>query len=205
MKLSLKSQNQPLLISILLLNAAVLYGLLVQRSFDAEKVFESVLRWQSVLAAGFLSVLCIVLTELIGPETKAKLVYWRWRNALPGCQAFTKYGPQDPRVDMAKVLLRVGNLPTDPDEQNRKWYALYKTVRDESGVSDAHKAFLLLRDYTFLAWLFLLCFPALAWRERAPLELLLYYFAGLILQLVLVNRAAAVSGRRLVTTVLATI
>ncbi|HXS07711.1 MAG TPA: hypothetical protein VN723_13050 [Rhizomicrobium sp.] len=158
------------------------------------------------IAASFLSVLCIVLTELIGPETKAKLVYWRWKHALPGCQAFTKYGPSDPRVDMAKVRRRLGNkLPTDPDDQNRKWYALYKTVRNELGVSDAHKAYLLLRDYTFLAWLFLLFCPAVALKQGASQETIPYYAAALLLQVALVSRSAAVSGRRLVTTVLASI
>ena len=77
------------------------------------------------------------------------------KNPLPGCRAFTKLAPSDPRIYLKRLSASIGDLPELTSEQNAKWYSLYKEVQDELTVSEAHKAFLLYRDLTGISFLFL--------------------------------------------------
>jgi len=106
-----------------------------------------------------LPVIVLLLVNLLPPDVKAMLVFWKPLGVLPGSQAFTKHGPADPRIDMTALRKHVGVLPTEPAEQNRKWYALSKAVSGEPLVVDSHKAFLLYRDMTALSVALLLLVP----------------------------------------------
>ena len=107
------------------------------------------------------SLFCFLTPLILGiacgvlpPPWKALLVFWR-KNPLPGCRAFTKLAPSDPRIDLKRLSASIGDFPELPSEQNAKWYSLYKKVQDELTVSEAHKAFLLYRDLTGISFLFL--------------------------------------------------
>jgi hypothetical protein len=51
---------------------------------------------------------------------KARLVFLRWRHALPGHRAFSKYAVRDPRIDVSSLeKLHGGSLSVDPVEQNQ--------------------------------------------------------------------------------------
>lgn len=67
-----------------------------------------------LLPVGLAVLFTTVATSLIDVETKYRLVFLRWRHALPGHRALTECGPRDPRVDMSKVEQLLGNgLPSD--------------------------------------------------------------------------------------------
>ena len=70
---------------------------------------------------------------------------------LPGCEAFTKHGPADGRIDMTVLKKNVGALPVENSEQNSKWFKLYQMVRDDLAVVEAHKLYLLYRDMAALS------------------------------------------------------
>ena len=149
------------------------------------------------------ALLTTVLNGLLSASAKARIVFLRWRDALPGHRAFTEHGPRDPRVDMARVeaLLRV--VPQDPAAQNRAWYSLLKAYEGDAAVADAHKAFLFTRDYAALSLLALMILAPICLavsRGSVPA----WFFAGaLVLQFVVVRRSAATYGIRFAGTVLA--
>ena len=63
----------------------------------------------------------------------------------------------DPRIDPKRVEKAVGSpLPVEPTLQNRVWFGLYKTVENDPPVLQVHRDFLLTRDYTGLAFLFVI-------------------------------------------------
>ncbi|AIP34800.1 hypothetical protein DR64_7767 [Paraburkholderia xenovorans LB400] len=82
-------------------------------------------------------------------------------NALPGHEAFTRFGPADPRVDMTTLRKNVGALPVEPAEQNAFWYKLYRRVESEVPVVDARKMYLLWRDAAALSLPLVIALPLL--------------------------------------------
>lgn len=64
---------------------------------------------KSSAAAMFLPILIVVLTGFISPENKARLVFWKYNNALPGHRAFSKLAPNDPRIDMQALMKKMGD------------------------------------------------------------------------------------------------
>jgi hypothetical protein len=56
----------------------------------------------SIAGLGF-SILAMIFNGLVGGNFKAKLVFWRLHDPLPGCRAFSHYLHIDPRID-ANVL-----------------------------------------------------------------------------------------------------
>jgi hypothetical protein len=146
---SLKSLNMKWL--VLLAAADVLFVLL----FVAPDLLNGVTLTQigiaRALTATVMPVVVLLIVNVLPHDIKSMLVYWKPLGVLPGCEAFTKYGPRDPRIDMAALKKNVGALPTDSTEQNSKWYKLYKQVPNEPEVQEAHKLFLMYRDMAVLS------------------------------------------------------
>jgi hypothetical protein len=88
----------------------------------------------------------LVLSYLIPQSLKAQLVFWRWKNPLPGARAFSKHAPADPRIDLTALKKNVGPFPQTEEEQNATWYRLYKLVQSDVTVIESHQNFLLFRD-----------------------------------------------------------
>lgn len=146
---SLKSLNMKWL--VLLAAADVLFVLL----FLAPDLMNGVTLTQigigRVLTTTVMPVIVLLIVNVLPHDVKSMLVYWKPLGVLPGCEAFTKYGPHDPRVDMAALKKNVGALPTESAKQNSKWYKLYKQVPNEPEVQEAHKLFLMYRDMAVLS------------------------------------------------------
>lgn len=156
-----------------------------------------------VSAALVLPVVVLLLTSLLSHHVKAVLVYWRLTHPLPGSEAFTKHGPADMRIDMAALAKNVGKLPTDPVEQNTKWYKLYRLVVDDVAVVDAHKNYLLFRDMAALSVFLVPAMLISLWLSGAPSASLLAAACLLATQYVICAFCAANSGRRLICNVMA--
>ena len=146
---SLKSLNMKWL--VLLAAADVLFVLL----FVAPDLLSGVTLTQigvgRVLITTVMPILVLLIVNVLPHDVKSMLVYWKPLGVLPGCEAFTKYSPRDPRIDMAALKKNVGALPTESTEQNSKWYKLYKQVPNEPEVQEAHKLFLMYRDMAVLS------------------------------------------------------
>lgn len=200
---TLKNEIRPMLVLVLLINLAFFALVLKTNSIVFADVVDATQEWQSLLPAGFGLVVCGVVTELLSPNFKARLVFWRWKNPLPGSEAFSRYAATDQRVDMERLRKKVGNLPTSPEEQNMTWYRLYKKVAERAPVVDAHRSFLFCRDYTAIAVLLLVVLGSVvSWQVR-PMTSVCAFLLVLAVQYFVVRIAAVNAGRRLVTNVLA--
>jgi hypothetical protein len=146
---SLKSLNMKWL--VLVAAADVLFVLL----FVAPDLLNGVKLTQigvgRLLTTTVMPVVVLLIVNVLPHDVKSMLVYWKPLGVLPGCEAFTKYGPRDPRIDMALLKKNVGALPTEATEQNSKWYRLYQQVPNEPEVQEAHKLFLMYRDMAVLS------------------------------------------------------
>ena len=152
--------------------------------------------------AGATLVLVGLLNAQLSDQTKARLVFWRWSNPLPGSKAFTKWGPSDDRIDMGAIDRRFGSLPKDPVQQNKLWYRLYRTVADETAVLQVHREFLLARDIACLALIMAIVLVPSAFLLMPPATAVIYTCV-LFGEYLFATRAARVHGARFVCTVLA--
>lgn len=198
---SLKSLNMKWL--VLLAAADVLFVLL----FVAPDLLSGVTLTQigigRVLTTTLMPVVVLLIVNVLPHDVKSMLVYWKPLGVLPGCEAFTKYGPRDPRIDMTALKKNVGALPTDSTEQNSKWYKLYKQVPNEPEVQEAHKLFLMYRDMAVLSLPLVALAPlslSLAGASNSTLALAAGLFVG---QYLLTAFSARWSGIRFVCNVLA--
>lgn len=145
----------------------------------------------------------LLLVNALPHKVKCMLVYWKPYGWLPGCEVFSRYAPDDVRIDMAALTKNVGTLPTDAGAQNARWYQLYKLVENQTEILEVHRSFLMYRDMAVLS------LPIIG---LAPLYL---HFAGasaktqwisagiFVIQFVLTAVSARWSGIRFVCNVLA--
>ena len=204
MKKSLKQEVRPQLATVLVANLLV-FGVLITTHVLAlpaiQRDFASAVKSVGLSAVALAA--CTILTEQFGQATKARIVFWRWNDPLPGSRAFTEVGPNDPRLDMTDLRRVLGELPVDPKAQNALWYKLSKRVEEVPMVLDVHRLFLFARDYACLSILFVLSLGPLAvWQLNRSAPSLIYWLL-LLVQYLLARNAAANTGRRLVATVLA--
>lgn len=156
-----------------------------------------------VLTTTAMPVIVLLLVNVIPNDVKSMLVYWKPLGVLPGCQAFTKYGPRDPRIDMAALKKNVGVLPESPSDQNSKWYKLYKQVPNEPGVIEAHKLFLMYRDMAVMSLALLVIAPVALFIVNTSFFALLIAAGVFALQYLVAALSARWSGIRFVCNVLA--
>lgn len=154
-------------------------------------------------AALVLPVVVLLLSGLMSHSIKAVLVYWKVKDPYPGCEAFTRYGPDDARVDMAGLKRNTGVLPTDPSEQNRKWFKLFKMVENEASVLEAHKGYLMFRDMAAMSVPLVLLVPAGLYVAGVSPGLCAAAAVVFLVQFMACCVAARNSGRRLICNVLA--
>lgn len=152
----LKTQNIPTIVIFIVWCIAVYIFFLSYPTGTFENLLTTV-KEQSAknsIVNLFSPILILILTGVISSDNKARLVFWRFKNALPGHRAFSKLAKNDPRIDMQALTKKIGTLPEGPKEQNSKWFSLYKNYAESVTVLPAHRNFLLARDLCSIAFLF---------------------------------------------------
>lgn len=197
---SLKAQNMKWLVLLAVLDMIVVF-LFVAPEIVKEATWNQ-LGVMRGLAVTVLPVVVLLLIGLLSHHVKAILVYWRIKNPMPACEAFTRHGPGDIRIDMAALKKIVGELPTDPTEQNRKWFKLYKMVGDDKAVVEAHKMYLMYRDMAAMSLPLIVLVPIGLYFGGATTSALWIAVLFFGMQLAVCSMAARNSGTRLVCTVL---
>jgi hypothetical protein len=198
----LKEKNLRRLVVVMVANFVAYTALVRGQALISDDWYATLKAFIELLPAGLGLVLMSVINTLVGPMTKARLVFWRWAQPLPGSRAFTLHIKKDPRINVSALRAKLGTFPKSEAEQNGVWYRLYKSVESEPAVAHAHKEYLFTRDWAALAAMMMVVLGALAsW--QAPPETTAIYASALVGQYLLVRVAAANYGRRLVTTVLA--
>lgn len=202
---SLHTQNALWIAGYVALHVVAFVSLATEGTLDPvtiKDVTSEVLSAEGAVAA-MAFVASIVLNGLLRGNTKAVLVFWRFRYPLPGHRAFTRFGPRDPRVDMAALEAQIGPLPTAATDQNLAWYKLYRRYCDEPSVVEAHRRYLLTRDLAVLTLMFLLTLPGVLYLADADITLISGYSLVLLSAYVLISLASQRYATALVTNVLA--
>ena len=158
---------------------------------------------RSAIWAGLSGCAAVILNGVVGDTTKAVLVFWRLRDPLPGSRAFSTHIHADPRINPAEISRKHGELPTDPAEQNRLWYRIYRSYESEPAVRDAHRSYLATRDMAALGAVFLITLGPLALVLTSGSMRATIYFIALAAVFGLAALATRNYGTRMVTTVLA--
>jgi len=201
---SIKDQNRWQLWFAILANVVVFYALMQWDDIAASGVKALINKAANLLPVSLAIVVTTVINGLLSPEAKARIVFLRWKNALPGHRAFTELAQKDSRIDLSRLKKACGSkLPNDPADQNSTWYRLYKSVEKKPSVEHVQRDFLLMRDYAAFAALCIFVFVVAAFVEVESRQASLLYVVGLLIQFLLVRLAAANYGNRFVTTVLA--
>jgi len=201
---SLKEQNRWQIAIVVVVNSLFLYGVVQANAIELDGFRSIFSDAQKLVPVGCAVVIATVLNGILNADAKARLVFLRWYDALPGHRAFSEYASADPRIDLAALTKMQGFVfPVDPRDQNRAWYRIYKTVENEPAVVQVHRDFLLLRDYTGLSALFIVFYGAAGLYAIPSTKISAIYLLLLILQYCVVRQAASHYGIRLVTTVLA--
>ncbi len=148
MSLPVKDINLPMLSVAIGINV-VLYSLINENNLSRTSFISSFRDIENYVPALVITVLVGTLNAFISPTLKARIVFWRWKNPLPGSLAFSKYIFEDPRID-AKSLQKHTELPVDPGEQNYLWYKWYREFKNDQSVSQVQREFLFARDWSSL-------------------------------------------------------
>lgn len=188
----------------LYLNIAVFLSITVGRQLSATSLHHY---WQRLSTPDGLLPFCfllatLVLNGVVGNQGKNRLVFWRWRDPLPGCRAFTVAMAKDPRIDVVRLRAKLNPLPYKPKEQNALWYRLYKAHSDKRVIWEAHRAYLLTRDMTGMAAIFLVGFSSGTFLVSIGLKLVTRYFFALLAQYLIIATSARNYGNRFVANVL---
>lgn len=204
-KVSLKTQNAPIVILFLvwIVSVYILFILGFKDFWRELTTLFSKVNAKNGMFVIIAPLLSFILSELLGPNFKAILVSWRIKNPLPGSRAFAEIGPKDPRIDMNKVEKKLGKIPTDPAEQNRVWYKIYKEVQGSTSVDLAHKNYLLARDLTSIDLIFLLFTPWILIYLHNGLKMFIIYSLILLIQYCVLSIVGQNAGKRFVSNVLA--
>jgi hypothetical protein len=135
----LKSKNTFILWVFFSFNIAMLASFFFAENIDVIlSDFKSIL---TIRASGVLiaPLILFIVNGLLTPEIKATLVFWKVKNALPGCRAFSVLAKKDNRIDMDRLSQLYNPLPTLPQHQNKLWYKIYKLNRSDQAIQSSHR------------------------------------------------------------------
>jgi hypothetical protein len=196
-----KSGNSVYLWPFIGVNLAIFLWLLLGGGLDQS--WARVTAKNGIIAAS-VPLLAIVLSNILGDQAKARLVFWRWHHPLPGCRVFTELMARDPRIDVPTLKSKLGRLPREPHAQNTLWYRLYDERRADPKIVAAHRTYLVTRDLASISAAFVALLPcSLLAAGAGPYTVSLGYAGLLSVQYVFTASAARNYGKRFVLTVLA--
>lgn len=200
---TLNQQNQAYISAYVLAQGLVLIGL--KLGLDWNMATDAIVE-KALTSTGWVltsSVLATVANGQLSPELKARLVFWKFHHPLPGCEAFSNFMLQDPRIDPSVLRDRYGSLPVDSADQNRLWYKIYKKHAENQQIEDVHKKFLLTRDLSALAFLFLLSLSIVGYFLFDNLHVYIAYVLTLFISFLFFSQSARTYGESFVKNVLA--
>lgn len=199
MKTNLKKDNHLSIFYILM------FTILIAASFQLG--FEKWPDWSEAAITGTCSVLfsatLVMITNFLPQSIKHKLLFFRWKDELPGCRCH-ELAQHDLRIDTESAQLvwpELFDSKTNGNKRNAIWYRkIYQPQREVPEVQHAHQQFLLYRDvFSGLVVIFIL---TLLWRFWGDVtlvgELKTSVFIVLSVGLVISLFAAQSNGNRFV-------
>jgi hypothetical protein len=204
---SLKTLNMPSIVPVTLINSLLLYFFSQGVEIDAQIVASFLTNWKLSGLAVTGSTATIGAMSLMLPRlVKDALVYLRWPYAAPGHRAFSIYAQRDIRVNYDRLKAEIPELQDQwvltPEIENKVWYRIFKNHEKVPAVSHAHRMWLMFRDLTSLAYLFLGAFIIIGLYYKPDVNWA-FYLVIVLLELLVFWRAAWNSGVQLICNVLA--
>lgn len=200
----LKGKNAIYLWSFISINIAVFLCLLIGKTLTESSIdhFWHRVTMRNGIFAVAIPILAIVLSGVLGDRGKVRLVFWRWKNPLPGCRVFSELLKTDPRIDLPALRSKLGELPRGAHAQNALWFSIYRRHSAAPRISESHRIYLLTRDMAVIAALFAVLLPIAAGIGAAGFTISCLYGLPLIGQYILIANAARNYGNRFVLNVL---
>ena len=197
----LKAINYALIYAYVVAHLFIIYFVLMQVPMPDEGGLKNL---GSILGGGSVaSVFVVILVEAVSRDFKARLVAMRWKDAMPGCRAFTVHIHEDSRINTVVLGKRYGPLPSTAREQNALWYKLLKLNGDQEEVLHSHGRWLLLRDLTWVSLVLLVIAGLASIRAPAPFHVMSLLLIALAMEFLLLRLMAKHASHDLVKTVLA--
>jgi hypothetical protein len=202
----LKGRNALYLSSFVAVNSAIFLSIVINKGLPKSlqpitQAWSQVNAKNGIIAAG-IPIIVIVLNGVLSDTMKARLVFWRWQNPLPGCRVFSALMESDPRINVKVLAAKHGRFPRSPSAQNALWYKLYREHKLKPMIWSGHRVYLLTRDLTAIAVCFVVLFSAGAAVASVDWKTWMVYAATLFLQYLIVARAARNYGNSFVQDVL---
>ncbi len=200
MKITLKTKNMPLIGLYIIFNTAIFLTLYHTGTISMESIelYFSELKVKDGLFFTMLSLIIIVIGGAFTNSIKEIIVFWKFKNRLPGCEAFSKHVGSDDRINIKELKKKIGKFPTNPTKQNRQWYEIFKSIQDKS-IDKTHQDSLLCRELSMMSLLMLLLVIPIYIRYDL---ISLYYILFLIFEYLMVRFCAKNTAERLVVNTL---
>ena len=145
-----------------------------------------------------------IINGLIGPETKAKIVFLRWKNPSPETRVFSDLIANDGRIDIRRIDLEIkGASSFSAEKQNVAWFDYYLHSQTNPLVVSCERNYVYYRDYTCMLIILVLTASIAGFYFCDHLDLILICILILTAQYVFVAPVAARSGNEFATTVIA--
>lgn len=145
-----------------------------------------------------------IINGMIGPETKAKIVFLRWKNPSPETRVFSDLIAKDGRIDIRRIDLEIkGASSFSAEKQNVAWFDYYLHSQTNPLVVSCERNYVYYRDYACMLILFALTALTASFYFRDHLNLILICLLILAVQYAFVAPVAARSGNEFATTVIA--
>lgn len=177
---SLKNRYKKHLIVFLIINIAVYMAVSIGGNLADVTSTVDILMSEKGVFILLAPIIILILNGIVSAEWKARLVFLKYSNPLPGSEAFSKYMNDDPRINIDNIKNRWGTLPVEPADQNRLWYKMYRSVDTDVRVHEAHYDWLFTRDLTSLAIIFLTVLPILGLFVISSLKIYGIYLLALL-------------------------
>lgn len=203
MAASLKDSYRWQLFAALAANLALYYGLTKGLNLAEIRPDTALTHVAGLLPSGLAVALCGIINAQLTPIQKARIVFLRWNDPLPGSRAFSHHAANDARIDMRSVQAKWAPLPNDPHKQNALWYRIYQQEQETQAVRHLSRDWLFARDYACTCALLFLALGGVGVFQMPSAASWSIFIAIISAQFLLARRSAVHHAERLVTTVIA--
>ncbi|QIL19771.1 hypothetical protein [Thermomonas sp. HDW16] len=203
MAASLKDSYRWQLFAALAANLVLYYGLVKGLSLAEIRLNTALAHLAELLPSGLAVALCGIINAQLTPLQKARIIFLRWGDPLPGSRAFSHYAARDPRIDMRAVQAKWSPLPNDPYKQNALWYRIYQQEQETQAVRHLNRNWLFARDYACTCVLNFFVLGGLGIFQMPSLASWSIFMVIVAAQFLLARQSAVHHAERFITTVIA--
>lgn len=144
---TIKEGNRKILIAFLFLNLLLFLAFSLKYSLSLDLFSQ----WKEIFDTKYLFliilyILVILVEGVLSSDIKAKIVFLKFKNPLPGSRSFSAIAKNDSRINLEELKTKIDKIPQKPEEQNNLWYKIYRDYSERPIVYQSHKFFLLTRD-----------------------------------------------------------